>query len=288
MDRRFLVVISDMDPVAVRVSAEWGTLAVADGHVDGAPLRRLGPHISVLRRPGPHVHDERLDLRLPEAVRSDRPTLIFPSIHRSRDNVPCLAAHPLGNLGDRAELGGRPRTVCPTDPPAMTSTLRRLAELGEPGGWTTTFESTHHGPELGLPAFFAEVGFGTLGAPPDDAVKALASALRDLSIESGDRVALAVGGGHYAPHFTELALRRRWAFGHIVSRHDLDSLDPVTASAAYALTPGAEGILYSRAQDSAHPALAGLAPRLRDGAAELRPTGAATDRSRSDARLSGT
>ncbi len=275
----YLVVVSETDPVAVRVAGLWGTPPAAEGHVEGAPIRRLGPGAGLLKRGVRHIHDERLDLRLPAPLRAEAPTLVFPSIHRSGEGVECLTVHPLGNPGDTADVGGRPRTLVPTDPPRMAAALRALAE-GAPGaGVPATYESTHHGPELGLPSFFVEIGFGERSAPSEEEVRLLARVLPALAVTPGDRVAVGVGGGHYAPRFTELALRRRWAFGHLISRHALVGLDRATAESAYARTPGAEGILYIRSEDARHPSFAGLAPRLREKEAPRRgdAEGAPTD-----------
>jgi D-aminoacyl-tRNA deacylase len=279
-----VVVISGVDPVADAVAKEWGTLAAADGHVDGAPIRRLNESMVVLRRGGPHVHDERVDLLLPDALRAQRPTLVFPSIHRSRENVRSLTVHPLGNPGPRADLGGRPRTLVPTDPRRMVTALRLLDERSEVVGIPTTYEATHHGPEVGLPAFFVEIGSGEHTPPAPEAVRILADVIPEVGATLGDRVALGVGGGHYVPHFTDLALHRRWAFGHLLSRHSLEELDAETAAQAYRLSEGAEGVVYSRAQDANHPALGGIGPRLRDQDAAPLPRGtekAATDAARS-------
>ena len=106
-------------------------------------------------------------------------------------------------------------------------------------------------------------------------MKILADVIPAIVPDASDRVALGVGGGHYAPHFTDLARRRRWAFGHLLSRHALTTLDVSTARAAWDGTDGAEGILYARAEDSKLPALTGLGARLRDGEAALRTTGPA-------------
>ena len=288
MDPRFVLVVSDPDPVAPRVAAEWGSLPATGDHVEGAALRDLGNGSLVLRRSRLHVHDELLDQLLPPAVQEARPTLVFPSIHRSRENVVCFTVHPLGNLGASADVGGRPQTVNPTDPQGMVHALRRMAELAAPMGTEVAFESTHHGPELGLPSFFAEIGYGTEGSPPESMVTLLAAGLRELDREPEDRVAVAIGGGHYAPHFTDLALRRQWAFGHIVSRHALQSLDLPTARAAYRATPGAEGIVLARASDADHPALQGLGPRLRDHEAGPRGRGEAAAPVTDASRPSGT
>ncbi len=279
MATEYLVVVSETDPVAVRVAALWGTPPADEGHVEGTPIRRLAPGVGLLKRGVRHVHDERLDLRLPAPLRAAAPTLVFPSIHRSERSVACLTVHPLGNPGDTADVGGRPRALVPTDPPRMAAALRALAE-GAPGaGVPATYEATHHGPELGLPAFFVEIGFGERSEPSAETVRLLARVLPVLTVTTGDRVAVGVGGGHYAPRFTELALRRRWAFGHLISRHALIGLDRDTARSALARTPGAEGILYVRSEDAGHPSFEGLAARLREkeaprrGDSPGRPTG---------------
>jgi D-aminoacyl-tRNA deacylase len=271
-----VVVVSEADPVAPRVSEHWGTPPSTGEFVDGAPVRTLAPGVLLLRRPGLHIHDELLDAKLPSAVRREIPTLLFPSLHRGEQNVRCLTVHPLGNPGGSAEVGGRPHTVVPTDPRRMAAALRGLSEAGAPLSLPATFEATHHGPELTLPAFFVEIGYGEDPAPPADAVRALARTIPQVTPDLGDRIALAVGGGHYAPHFSDLALRRRWAFGHIVSRHALAELDRATGEALYRATPDAEGIVFARAADADHPALRNLAPRVRESVAPPRPGGTAS------------
>jgi D-tyrosyl-tRNA(Tyr) deacylase len=270
-----VVVVSEADPVATAVAARWGTLpASSEGHVDGTPLRRLGDRTLVLRRPLLHIHDEGVDGRLPRAVREGRPTLIFPSIHRSVRNVSCVTVHPLGNPGARAEVGGRPRTLVPTDPRRMTDALRLLGEGALSFGWGATYEATHHGPAVELPAFFIEIGYGELPGPPGEAVRLLAGVIPRVESDPLDRVALGVGGGHYAPHFTDLARHRRWAFGHLLSRHALLEVERATVLSAYQGTDGAEGVVYARAEDARHPVMFGLGPRLRDQDAPAREPGA--------------
>jgi D-tyrosyl-tRNA(Tyr) deacylase len=270
---RLIFVLSEPDPVAQAVGARWGTLPSTGEHVDGVPIRALPSGALVLRRGVPHLHDEHVDRRLSERLRSAGPVLIFPSVHRSERNVPCLTVHALGNPGSTAEVGGRARTFVPTDARRMADALRRLAERSAEAGMSATFEATHHGPELDLPAFFAEIGYGDLAEPPPTAVRVLADVLPEIEGSVTDRIALAIGGGHYAPHFTDLALKRHWAFGHILSRHALAGLDSETAARALASTRGAEGIVGARAEDFGLPALAGLGPRLRDQASGLRRAG---------------
>lgn len=267
---RALVVLSAVDPVARAVGERWGLGTSTGEHVDGAPLREIGDDLLVLRRPGAHLHDDHLEQRLPSPLGAGRTTLVFPSIHRSESGARCLTVHPLGNPGPVAELGGRPRSFVPVDARSMTALLRSLTEEAVPLGVPATFEATHHGPELAVPAFFAEVAVAEGTTPLDAEVAALANALRSFRPEPSDRVVLGVGGGHYAPHFTELALRRRWAFAHLLSKHALDALDGPTALAAWEASPGAEGLLFARAQDRDHPAFERLGPTLRENDAPRR------------------
>lgn len=267
MGGTYVVIASEVDPVARAVLEHWGTPPSVGEFVDGVALRRLAPNCLLLRRAAPHIHDEHLDARLPAALRAEKPVLVFPSIHRSERGVPAITVHPLGNPGATADFGGRPRTLVPTAPELMTAALRILSEERAPTGLPVTFEATHHGPELELPAFFAEIGYAEDSAPPAGAVLLLARALPRLRAAGGDHVAVGVGGGHYAPHFTDLARRRRWAFGHILSRHVIDAIDPAVAGAALAATPGAEGILFARAEEAQLPVWRTLAPRLKDAMA---------------------
>lgn len=270
---RYLLVASEADPVATAVLEHWGTPPATGEHLDGTAIRALTPDAWLLRRPGRHVNDEGLDARLPRALREARVPLVFPSIHRSESGVPCYTVHPLGNLGDAAEVGGAPGRLTPTAPRLMTDALRRLREAGRSLGLPATYEATHHGPFLGQPAFFAEIGFGPAEGPTPEAVAALSKVLLALAEEPGDRVALGIGGGHYVPHLTDLALTRAWAFGHLVSRHALARASREQLESALALTPGAEGIVYARALDAEEPKLRDLAPRLRETAAPRRTAG---------------
>jgi D-tyrosyl-tRNA(Tyr) deacylase len=273
MAPRYLVVVSDLDPVARAVLERWGDLPATGGHVDGAAIRTLGDGVELLRRPGLHIHDERLDLRLPPHLLGV--PLVFPSMHRSMSGTPCSTVHPLGNFGASEEVGGAARQLVPAPARLMAATLRALAAAETSTGLATTYEATHHGPWLLAPGFFAEISYDPNGPPPPEAaVRALAELLRSLREDPTDRVVVGVGGGHYAPHFTDLALRRRWAFGHIVPRHALTSEGARAVRAALGSTPGAEGMLFARAQDAEDLGPIEGAVRLRENAAEKRdPTG---------------
>jgi len=270
MHARTLLVVSERDPVAPLVAERWGTPPSSGVHVEGAAIRALSPLVGVLRRPGLHIHDDHLDAKIPPPFGGGDLTLVFPSVHRSESGRPCFTVHPLGNPGPTAEVGGAPGRLVPTAPRRMAAALRALAEVGSPIGLDATYEATHHGPRLTTPAFFAEIGFGAADGPAPEAVAALAEVLPRVVDDPADRVAVGAGGGHYVPHFTDLALRRHWAFGHLLARHALEAASPALVLDAVEQTPGAEGVLFARASDARDPRWPARVVRLRDGDAPRR------------------
>lgn len=283
-----LIVLSEEDPVARGVSERLGTGTPTGAHSEGASIRWVAEDVAAIRRPQLHIFDDALDEAIPREWHDPAVPVVFPSVHRSEQGFDALTVHPLGNLGDAAEVGGRPRTLVPTDPWRMVDALRRLAEGAGKVGRPATYEATHHGPYLGLPAFFLEVGGADPDHPPSEALDLLTDVARSLRPDPADHVALGVGGGHYAPHFTDLALRRALAFGHILPRHALDGLSATTAREAREKTPGSEGVVYARAADAERPAASEWGPRFRESAAPRRGTGPTPSSTSDAARSAGT
>ena len=271
MPTRYLVVVSEGDSIARAIADRWGTPASVGEFVEGAPVRQLGPEVELLRRPGLHIHDTRLGQVLPKRLRSV--PIVFPSRHRSESGIACLTVHPLGNLGARAQVGGEPGRLVPPPARLMVDALRRAEEPGRAVGVAATYEATHHGPLLHQPAFFVEVADALPDLDQQTVMVPLADALRELTEDPSDRVAVGVGGGHYAPHFSELALTRRWAFGHIVPRHAVDDLTPEVLRQLREGSPPPEGAVFQRAADAERPEWKAWGQHLRDADAPPRPTG---------------
>jgi D-tyrosyl-tRNA(Tyr) deacylase len=152
----------------------------------------------------------------------------------------------------------------------MADALRKLSEGASAVGVPASFEATHHGPALTSPAFFVEVGGNDPGSPSEAATKLIARVVRDLVEDPRDSVVLGVGGGHYAPHFTDLTVRRRLAFGHILARHVLDDLTADVARSAWEGTPEASGVVYARAADALRPVAQAWGRRFRENEAPRR------------------
>jgi D-aminoacyl-tRNA deacylase len=145
----------------------------------------------------------------------DADLIIFLSRHSSVNPVPVLTVHATGNFG-AAELGGSPRTLAPAAPAMMQATLRALTHHC-PEGYRVSYEVTHHGPtELCHPSFFVEIGSTEKEWVDPVAGRAVAEAV--LSAAPVNAIPLiGIGGTHYAPRETSIALSTRGAFGHIAS-----------------------------------------------------------------------
>ncbi len=155
------------------------------------------------------IHAEGIDTGI------DADLIIFLSRHSSVNPVPVLTVHVTGNFG-AAELGGSPRTLAPAAPVMMQAVLRALAR-NCPEGYRVSYEVTHHGP-TGLihPSFFVEIG--STQKEWADPAAGLAVAKAVLSAAPIDAIPLiGIGGTHYAPRETTIALSTRGAFGHIAS-----------------------------------------------------------------------
>ncbi|MGD2066941.1 MAG: D-aminoacyl-tRNA deacylase, partial [Candidatus Bathyarchaeota archaeon] len=148
---------------------------------------------------------------------------VFLSRHSSAKGIPTLSVHTPGNLAD-AQFGGKPKTVSVSPAVAMKNALKEMAKLTDERGldYEVSYECTHHGPSLDVPAMFVE-----LGSSPEQwkdlkaaevVAHAAAAAVADCS---GCSVGLGIGGPHYNKKFTKLALSTQAAFGHMIPKYAL-------------------------------------------------------------------
>lgn len=164
--------------------------------------------------------------------------MIFPSVHSSSSAMPALTAHPIGNFTD-AMYGGRPEKVVPAAPAAMSAALRSMARNNRLDGYSVCFEVTHHGPWLETPTFFLEIGSAMEQWKDPRAGEVQAKVLYDCVPGDGYLDLMGVGGGHYAPRFTELALSYKVNFGHMLPNYRMEGADD--AALLRMLEEGMEG-----------------------------------------------
>ncbi len=182
-----------------------------------------------------HLNRDHLDVEVREALDLEPELVVYASKHRSESGMKSLTAHPMGNFGE-AGLGGVANKLVPTAPHWMTEALRRLKTRSSGLEYAVSFEATHHGPYLETPAFYIEVGSDEVAWEDDAATSAIAAVLAELEPKEYP-VAVGVGGGHYLPRITDIALSRQISFGHLIPSYALKGLDESTFSQALERSP---------------------------------------------------
>lgn len=219
-----LIVTSSEDPASMNIRARllempgWGDRGTFDGH----PVHVKDDFVMVLVD-RIHLEEDFVDRRVREALGGVVDVTIFASRHRAESRIPTLTVHPIGNYST-ADFGGHPATLCVSSPQLMTSALRNLASKGQGLGFNISFETTHHGPSTEGPVFYIEIGSYEELWGREDAAQAIAESILAIR-DDGYPAVVCVGGGHYAPRFTDIALSRKLSIGHMAANYALGALD---------------------------------------------------------------
>lgn len=155
--------------------------------------------------------------------------IVFISRHSSQTGKPTLTVHTPGNFAE-AQLGGLPRAVSVSPAHAMHAALRTLSHYKEKMNlqYAVSYECTHHGPSLKVPAMFVELGSCEQQWRDIIAAEAVGHAaicaISNFNL-SDESAVLGIGGTHYNQKFTELALEGRAVFGHMVPKYAVSKVD---------------------------------------------------------------
>jgi D-aminoacyl-tRNA deacylase len=176
-------------------------------------------------------HDD-LDIEINKKLGVKADLIIFLSRHSSKMKTPTLTTHPIGNYGS-AEFGGKAQTLVPAEPRLMTHLLRMIYKKHSASslGYQVCFEVTHHGPFLSTPTIYVEVGSTEIEWKQSKPAKIIASSVyetlkefrNETNISNDMPVLIGIGGGHYAPRFTDIILERDAAFGHMIPSYHIDA-----------------------------------------------------------------
>lgn len=152
--------------------------------------------------------------------------IIFATRHSSKSGKPTLSVHPVGNWG-KAELGGKDRTIVKTSSALMKSYLRGLKEQQEQKNleFEVSYEVTHHGPFLETPCCFIEIGSTEKQWRNEKAGLAVAETIMEKTSFPECKTSIGIGGLHYNPHFTQIALSTEYAFSHMCPKYALPNFD---------------------------------------------------------------
>ena len=155
--------------------------------------------------------------------------IVFISRHSSASETPTLSVHTPGNLSE-AKMGGIPMKVSVSPANAMRDALKAIRQLKEELNldYEVSYEATHHGPSLNVPTMFTEVGSSLKQWRDPKAAEAVACATME-AISKFTRpetaAVLGIGGPHYNRKFTRMALEGETAFGHMIPKYAISSVD---------------------------------------------------------------
>ena len=168
----------------------------------------------------------------------------FLSSHSSSAEVKSLTVHPTGNFAE-AILGGKEKTLSVSSPEKMTPALRMLAEAYEGNGFEITLESTHHGPYLELPNYYIEIGTTENEWKDEAALRAVKEA-GFTEPDTASENFVGIGGGHYVPKITKYVMENSVNIGHLISKHDQDTITRQQIEEAVDKTPKCRGFVMDR------------------------------------------
>ena len=252
-----LIISSSEDPASTHIknSLLEQTIWEEQGTFYDTPVFR---HVSmnnlvIVTIPDKKIRHENIDIEVKEQLHIDPRIAIFLSRHRSKTGEPTLTVHPIGNFGD-AEFGGQPKTLVPCAPRMMTHLLRLIKKNLQSTDleYKVCYEVTHHGPFLKVPTFFVEVGSTEIQWQQKEPASIIATSLLELlttyhyeeDFPKDISVLLGIGGGHYAPRFTDVAFQKKVAFGHMIPSYHIDSgvIDWTMIQQAIQSTPDIKGV----------------------------------------------
>ena len=239
---------------ALLALAEWSEGPPFEGRPS---YRRRDVRVVTIRES--HLYRDHLDRDLAAAFSESPELVVYLSKHRSESRTASLTVHPIGNPKG-ADFGGRSGTLVPAAPHWMTAALRRLRFEARGLPYEVTFEATHHGPYLETPTFYIEQGSTEKEWGDPEAAAAIARTLLDLEPVEAP-VAVGLGGGHYVPRHTDVALARRVAFGHLLPGHALEELSDDVLAQAIARSPGSS-LAYIHRKSLGKPETRALESRL--------------------------
>lgn len=221
-----LIVSSEIDPASMNIRDRLLELGDFNESVEfmGNPVYEgHGGHLITLK--GEALYLNNVDAGIFSRLGIRHKGVVYLSRHSAKSGTKSLTTHPIGNFS-HARYGGYFRQIVHGFPGAMTQALRIMDSLAREEGipHAVSFEVTHHGPYLNTPTFFVEIGSDEVAWEDVEPARIIARTVLDLEPDGEGPVLIGVGGGHYAPRHTELALRKEVTYSHIIPSHVVPGL----------------------------------------------------------------
>ena len=186
-----------------------------------------------------HIYADGIDIIHEKQTAETVDEVLVLSRHAAKSGLPSLTVHAIGvpgeiPHGEEGFAGGIKGIAVPPSPrfSAIYSALREESSKSELADeFEVSLETTHHGPVLTKPTLYLEIGSTESEWIRKDAAKVWAAVisrvlgLSDNSPEGewfgeGD-VMIGLGGGHYAPRHSDIAIRSGLPFGHLLANYAL-------------------------------------------------------------------
>jgi D-aminoacyl-tRNA deacylase len=171
--------------------------------------------------------------------------LVFPSIHKSEKNIKSLTVHTTGNFSHNP-FGGMSYKLSIASPIQMRKALVYMNNH-KIEGYNVSYEATHHGPTIDVPLFFIESGSTEKEWNDIKAHQIILGAILNLKKDTDDnecKVSIGIGGGHYAPRFTDYAIKKNICYGHIMPQFRYQEFTDTIGREMIKKTPKAQFVSY--------------------------------------------
>ncbi|MBT4407932.1 MAG: hypothetical protein HOC79_08690 [Euryarchaeota archaeon] len=201
------------------------------------------------------LHEDNLEKRWQNSTGEVVSEVIFPSRHSAASGQPSLTLHPIGvtHLGEDDDMPfGGIRGRAPPPSTRIAAWFRKLLQQSETiigERFELSLEVTHHGPWVDVPCMFIEIGSTEEMWPDLPAADCLAQLMWDglglgansaksatlvssevgvwdENINSGEKVVIGLGGGHYALRFASIAAYPNVWLGHMLANYALPMEKP--------------------------------------------------------------
>lgn len=221
-----MVICSEKDAASVNIRdrmLELGDLEEV-GTFEGRPAYGgHGGHMVTIGEES--LYRNNLDAEVFHALELQHQVVVYLSRHSSKSGLKSLTVHPIGNFS-HAKFGGFFRQLVHCCPGGMTRALRLMHAYAKEADLPhqVSFEVTHHGPYLSTPTFFIEIGSVEDAWEERAPAEVIARTVLEIEPDVGGPVLIGVGGGHYAPRHTDVALRKDVSYSHMIPSHAIEGM----------------------------------------------------------------
>lgn len=217
---KYLIIASKNDAAGIGITTALSqfrknpVLSAMDKDSNGFDFYLVGDEI---------IYTENLDL---EKI-NKYDLVIFASRHQSEKKEKSLSVHAPGNWR-KADFGGQEQKICPSSglfQKFLFECLNENVKKFKLEGYSVTLECTHHGPLIGKPCVFIEIGSTEKEWADRKAAfiisKTIEETIREFKENKYREVAVGIGGPHYCPSFNNIQLKSNVALSHVIPQYSL-------------------------------------------------------------------